>query len=282
MLGVGLGRTYTDGEVIFNEGEQGNALYVIQFGQVKIVKRTPDEEITINTLGPGAIFGEMALFEKRARSAAAIAFGEARILTVDKKKFFATMSRDPTLAFKLMTSMSERVRRLSDELAPLKHSQAGLTHPTLNLDEACELMLQEMKQATAADYALLFLANEAAELVVSAVLGEGPPAHTPREALERIAQSVWREVRPQKANSSVLGGESALLHTPGCSILAAALKAQQQGIGVAVLTSGNGRSFTADDLNKLESLATCAAIALLSAKQAAALWDAAEKLMVHV
>jgi len=117
MLNLGLGRTYAKGEVIFSEGDQGDALYVIQFGQVKIVKRTPTTEITLAVLGPGEIFGEMALFEHKERSASAIAVDEARILTVDRKKFFATMSRDPTLAFKILSSMSQRLRQLDQQVS---------------------------------------------------------------------------------------------------------------------------------------------------------------------
>lgn len=117
MLSLGLGRTYSKGEIIFNEGDQGDALYVIQFGKVKIVKRTPTTEITLALLGPGEIFGEMALFDHQDRSASAIAVDDARILTVDRRKFFATMSRDPTLAFKILSSMSQRIRQLDQQVS---------------------------------------------------------------------------------------------------------------------------------------------------------------------
>ncbi len=117
MLSLGLGRVFANGEIICSEGDQGDALYVIQFGQVKIVKRTPTTEITLAMLGPGEIFGEMALFDHKERSASAIAVGEARVLTVDRKKFFATMSRDPTLAFKILSSMSQRIRQLDQQVS---------------------------------------------------------------------------------------------------------------------------------------------------------------------
>jgi len=117
MLSLGLGRTYSKGDIIFNEGDQGDALYVVQFGKVKIVKRTPTTEITLALLGPGEIFGEMALFDHQDRSASAIAVDDARVLTVDRRKFFATMSRDPTLAFKILSSMSQRIRQLDQQVS---------------------------------------------------------------------------------------------------------------------------------------------------------------------
>ena len=117
MQNLGLGQTYANGDVIFSEGDPGDALYVIQFGQVRIVKRTPTVEIVLATLGPGEIFGEMSLFDQQERSASAVAVGEARVLTVDRRKFFASMSHDPTLAFKILSSMSARIRHLDQQVS---------------------------------------------------------------------------------------------------------------------------------------------------------------------
>jgi CRP/FNR family transcriptional regulator len=114
MLNLGFGQVYTEGDIIFSEGDPGNALYVIQFGHVKIVKHTGGQEVCLATLGPGEIFGEMSMFDQRERSATAIALGEARVLTVDRQKFFATMSRDPTLTFKILSSMSQRLRQMDN------------------------------------------------------------------------------------------------------------------------------------------------------------------------
>jgi CRP/FNR family transcriptional regulator, cyclic AMP receptor protein len=115
-----LGKLYFDKEIIFREGSTGDEMYVIQKGNVKITKNTDLGNVTIATLKNGEIFGEMALFDKLPRSATAIAHGETRILSVDKKKFFATISRDPTLVFKMLESMSNRIRRLNEELSTLK------------------------------------------------------------------------------------------------------------------------------------------------------------------
>ena len=65
-------------------------MYVIQSGRVRITKQTLDGDITVATLERGEIIGEMSLFDKLPRSATAIACGEARILSIDKKNFFPT------------------------------------------------------------------------------------------------------------------------------------------------------------------------------------------------
>jgi CRP/FNR family transcriptional regulator len=116
MQQLELGRTYADGEFVFREGDRGDAMYVIQFGKIRIVKRTAANEVTLATLGPGEILGEMSLFDQHERSASAVAVGEARVLTVDRRKFFASMSHDPTLAFKILCSMSARIRQLNQQV----------------------------------------------------------------------------------------------------------------------------------------------------------------------
>ena len=115
-----LGRTYRDGEVICLEGDEGEHMYVIQSGEVAVIKKTQEGEVAIRTLKAGEIFGEMALFDKLPRSATVKALGTARILTIDKTGFIPRVSKDPTLAFNILESMSKRVRKLTEELSIYK------------------------------------------------------------------------------------------------------------------------------------------------------------------
>ncbi len=116
-----VGKVYSDGEIIFEEGEQGNCIYVIQSGKVRIIKKDSPGQHTIAVLETGELFGEMALFDKLPRSATARALGDARILSMDKKRLFAGISRDPTLAFKTLEAVSGRIRKLNDEIMKLKN-----------------------------------------------------------------------------------------------------------------------------------------------------------------
>jgi CRP-like cAMP-binding protein len=115
-----LGKVYADGDIIFREGDIGDCMYVIQSGTVRLTRKTASGEITIATLQKGEIFGEMALFDRQPRSATAVASGDARVLSVDKNKLFTTINRDPTLVFKMLESMSQRIRKLDGELTRLK------------------------------------------------------------------------------------------------------------------------------------------------------------------
>ena len=115
-----LGNIYSDGEYIVRQGEPGNCMYEIQDGKVEVVMNKGDQEILLGTLRKGDFFGEMAIFEQSVRSASVRAAGEARVITIDKKIFFGRVSEDPTLAFRILGKMSNRIRQLDKELIELK------------------------------------------------------------------------------------------------------------------------------------------------------------------
>ena len=112
-----LGREYQDQEVIVRQGEPGNCMYVVQQGKVEAIAEADGREFRLRTLGPNDFFGEMALFGTENRSATVRALGKARVLTVDKKSFLGGIQEDPSLAFRIVKVMSQRIRDLTDRLA---------------------------------------------------------------------------------------------------------------------------------------------------------------------
>ena len=121
MADGALGKIYYDGEEIICEGEEGNCMFVIQEGQVEvIIAGDEDQKIRLGVRNEGEFFGEMAIFDRDVRSATVRALGEARVLTVDKKNFMRRVHEDPSLAFRLVETMSQRIRELGEEVARLK------------------------------------------------------------------------------------------------------------------------------------------------------------------
>ncbi len=118
-----LGKTYRDGEAIIRQGETGDCMYVIQEGQVEVVVEKDGKEVKLATRGANDFFGEMSIFEKETRMATVRAVGATRVLTVDKKNFLRRIHEDPSLAYRMIQSMSHRVRELSAEVARLKQVQ---------------------------------------------------------------------------------------------------------------------------------------------------------------
>lgn len=114
---AGLGKKYADGDVIIRQGEPGNCMFVIQSGEVEAIAEADGRELRLRTMGPNDFFGEMALFEQETRTATIRAVGPARVLTIDKKNFLAGIHEDPSLAFRVVQTMSHRIRDLTDRLA---------------------------------------------------------------------------------------------------------------------------------------------------------------------
>ena len=120
-----LGRSYNDGEIITRQGDVGDCMYVIQAGAVEVLTENDGIETLLRVAGEGEFMGEMAIFDREKRSATLRARGEARLLTIDKKNFLKRIHKDPSLAFRLVQTMSKRIRDLSAEVARLKLAAAG-------------------------------------------------------------------------------------------------------------------------------------------------------------
>jgi len=120
MSSGALGKIYHDGEVIIRQGDIGDCMFVIQEGKVEVILETRDKEVLLDVHGEGEFFGEMAIFDRDVRSATIRALGETRVLTVDKKNFMRRVHADPALAFRLVETMSRRIRELVDLIAKLE------------------------------------------------------------------------------------------------------------------------------------------------------------------
>ena len=75
------------GDVVFREGDDGDCAYIIDSGAVQISVERNGEAICVATLGPGEIFGEMAIISPASRSATAVALEDCRLLTIEAQQF---------------------------------------------------------------------------------------------------------------------------------------------------------------------------------------------------
>ncbi len=100
--------TFPAGEVIFQQGEVPDRMYVILEGEVEIFI---DGKL-LETTGAGGIVGEMALISASPRSATAIAKTECKLVSVDEKRFTFLVQQTPYFAISVMKIMVERIRKL--------------------------------------------------------------------------------------------------------------------------------------------------------------------------
>ena len=115
-----LGKVYKNGDAIVNQGEAGNCMFVIQDGQVEVIRSDNGSDVRLAILGRGEFFGELSLFSNNQRSATVRAKGDVRVITVDKKIFLGRIQEDLSLAFRIFQTMADRIKEMNSELAVLK------------------------------------------------------------------------------------------------------------------------------------------------------------------
>ncbi|NJD57287.1 MAG: cyclic nucleotide-binding domain-containing protein [Nitrospirae bacterium] len=276
-----LGRTYASGEIIFSEGEKGEVMYVIQAGKVNIMKNTPSGELTLATLDSGDIFGEMALFDKMPRSATAKALGNARILSIDKKKLFSTISHDPTLVFKMLETMSKRIRLLNEELSKLKKTKSALVNLCCDVDEVCSMILEEARKTVQADNGSVMLVNDDSALAITAAFGKKSEQRVLMKSGHGIAGDVLRTGRAEMVNNVSMDARFVQGKVQIRSMLCVPLKCNNNILGVINMSNTSERMFGMDDLKAISNIAMYAAIAVQNAVNLANLKNAAEEVLKH-
>ncbi|MCH7486148.1 MAG: cyclic nucleotide-binding domain-containing protein [Proteobacteria bacterium] len=107
-------KTCQAGERIFKEGEEGNRAYVVQAGEVEIIKSTGDKDIVLGTIGKGGIFGEMALIDDKPRMASArAAKGGATVIIVSRMMFQKKLAKADPFVRGLLNILSENIRSIT-------------------------------------------------------------------------------------------------------------------------------------------------------------------------
>lgn len=103
-------QAYAAGQLIFEEGQPGDVLYVVKEGEVEILVGSD----VVETLDAGEIFGEMALIEHKGRSASARAKTACQVVPVDEQRFTFLVQQTPHFAITVMQTMAERLRRMNE------------------------------------------------------------------------------------------------------------------------------------------------------------------------
>jgi CRP-like cAMP-binding protein len=102
-------RAFTDGQPIFSIGDPGTEMYVVKSGEVEIMVG----DKVIATVGPGGIFGEMALVDGEPRSANAVARSDCEVVPVDERAFTFLVGETPHFALQVMRTLADRLRRMN-------------------------------------------------------------------------------------------------------------------------------------------------------------------------
>jgi CRP-like cAMP-binding protein len=111
---------YGRGETVFAEGEQGDTLYIVLEGKVKIGRRATDgRENMLSVMGPSDMFGELSLFDPGPRTATATVVTDARLASLAHAALRPWITNRPEIAEQLLRVLARRLRRTNDALADL-------------------------------------------------------------------------------------------------------------------------------------------------------------------
>lgn len=134
--------TLKRGTTIVSKGDPGNSLIVVISGTIKISVSSPDGRSAIlNLIGPGEIFGEVAVLDGKARTADATANSNCEIYVIDRRDFIPFVRSQPALAMKFIELLCTRLRWTSDQVEEviLQNLPGRLASALLRLTEKHKL-----------------------------------------------------------------------------------------------------------------------------------------------
>ena len=100
---------------VFHKGDAGSQLYVVIEGRLKALTTSSEgNEVVFNVMGPGEVFGEMALLSECPRTATVRAIEHCELLVLDRRDFLAFLKRNPDIAVRMLTVLVERLVRVSE------------------------------------------------------------------------------------------------------------------------------------------------------------------------
>jgi CRP/FNR family cyclic AMP-dependent transcriptional regulator len=102
-------RRYLPDEIVFDEGEEGQALYVVMSGHLQISRGQDPARHVVNQLGPGSFFGDLALLDNSPRSAQVRAIDTCELAVFFRDDFLALMETDAVIGYKISLALARHI-----------------------------------------------------------------------------------------------------------------------------------------------------------------------------
>lgn len=208
-----FGSVYDNGELIFQQDEPGEAMYIIQSGAVEISQKKDGKDVVIALLEKGALFGELALLQKGPRSATAKAAGQTRLLALTSTSLLERVRQDPGVALHLLKGLTSKIFRADQRLRQIVEED------------------EEIREA---------LAEQAEGAPATAT---APPSPAAQQAATSPAQPAAADVPFAELAKAWAVAENAQWHEPGQQIFKAGEPADAMYIileGAVEITQGEG------------------------------------------
>ncbi len=143
------------GTNLIEEGQPGDAAYVVIDGEFEVVKKSSHQDISIAVRDAGEVFGEMALIDQAPRMATVRATRPSRVLRISDETFKQLLAHSPAATLSILRTVSQRLRqneallRQNEKMAALGTLSAGLAHELNNPAAAVRRSAQQLRSALA-------------------------------------------------------------------------------------------------------------------------------------
>jgi CRP/FNR family cyclic AMP-dependent transcriptional regulator len=115
---VAVPRSFPKGTRVFHEGDHSDACYIIRGGSFRVTREHPDgRAITLANLGPGDIFGELAMLDGEVRSASVEALSDGDLLALPAVDVRGLLARHPEITVKLVQALVRRLRQANERIS---------------------------------------------------------------------------------------------------------------------------------------------------------------------
>ena len=115
---VAVPRSFPAGVRVFHEGDRSDACYLVRSGDLRVTREHPDgRAIALATLGPGDLFGELAMLDGEARSASVETLSDVELLALPAADMRRLLADHPEISVKLIAALTRRLRETNERVA---------------------------------------------------------------------------------------------------------------------------------------------------------------------
>jgi CRP/FNR family transcriptional regulator len=114
---VAVPRSFPMGSVLIREGDPGDTCYVLRSGRARVTREHAGHGITLTNIGPGEIFGELAMFDGEVRSATVEALEDVEVVAILADDLRRVLREHPETAVKLLRALAQKLRDANERLA---------------------------------------------------------------------------------------------------------------------------------------------------------------------
>jgi CRP-like cAMP-binding protein len=143
-------RTLAKGELLFDRGDAADGMYVLRSGEIEVYLENREAKLSLAVIGPGAVVGEMALFDNKPRSACAVATKDSELQFISTELFNKALERCPKWFVNFLSVICNRLRNVNKRLIEIQDSYLFSIHQLRRWTEllhAVELIIQRSGQA---------------------------------------------------------------------------------------------------------------------------------------